>query len=95
MVTGHAYLSNGLPGPFVDLAKLRWGNQVIVHMYGEKYIYEVRTNHIVMPNDTSVLKHEDRAWLTLLTCKGYDEATGLYKYRIATRAVLMRVEAEP
>ena len=94
VVTAHVYLPNGKPGPFVNLDKLRWGTQVIVHAFGQRYVYEVRTIHIVLPNDLSVLKHEDRAWLTLLTCKGYSEDNDSYKYRIATRAVLIKVEAE-
>ena len=61
----------------------------------DSIFYAGRELPLVMPNNTSVLKHEDRAWLTLITCKGYDETKDLYKYRIATRAVLMRVEAEP
>ena len=94
VVTGHVYLPNGKPGPFVDLSKLRFGEQVIVHAFGQRYIYEVRTNHIVMPDDLSVLRHEEKAWLTLLTCKGYEESNNTYKYRIETRAVLIKVEAE-
>ncbi len=94
VVTGHVYLPDGKPGPFVDLSKLRWGNQVIVHAFGQRHVYEVRTNHIVMPDDLSVLKHEDKAWLTLLTCKGYNEGKDTYRYRIETRAVLLKVEPE-
>jgi hypothetical protein len=32
--------------------------------------------------------------LTLLTCKGYDESTDTYKYRVEARAVLLKVEAD-
>jgi len=39
--------------------------------------------------------HEDQAWLTLITCRGYDEQSDSYKYRVVTRAVLIKVEAEP
>ena len=91
LLTGHVYLPNGLPGPFVDLSKLRWGSQIIVHAFGDSYIYQVRTNRVLSPDDMSVLQHEDQSWLTLLTCKGYDEASGDYSYRIAVRAVLMKV----
>jgi len=94
VLTGHVYLPNGLPGPFVDLSRLRWGDKIIVHAFGQRHIYEVRTNHIVVPDDLSALRHEEKAWLTLLTCKGYDENSDTYKYRIETRAVLMRIEAE-
>jgi hypothetical protein len=47
-----------------------------------------------MPDNLSALKHEEKAWLTLLTCKGYDESSDSYKYRIETRAVLMKVETD-
>jgi LPXTG-site transpeptidase (sortase) family protein len=94
VVTGHVYLPNGKPGPFVDLPKLRWGDQLIIHAFGQRHIYEVRMNRVDMPENLSALKHEDQAWLTLITCRGYDESSDIYKYRIVTRAVLMKVEAE-
>ena len=94
VLTGHVYLPNGKPGPFVDLSKLRFGEQVIVHAFGQRYIYEVRTNHIIMPDNMSPLKHEEKAWLTLLTCKSYDESSDTYKYRIVTRAVQVKVISE-
>lgn len=94
VLTSHVYLSNGLPGPFVSLHKLKYGDRIIVHAYGEKYIFEVQTNNVVEPNDTSALKHEDKPWLTLITCKEYDEKTKTYKKRVVIRAVLVKVEAD-
>ena len=94
VVTGHVYLPSGTPGPFVGLDKLRWGNQIIVHAFGQRHIYEVQTSHIIVPKDVSVLEHEEQAWLTLVTCKGYSAMDDSYRYRIAVRAVLVKVEAE-
>ena len=94
VLTGHVYLSNGLPGPFVNLGKLKYGDKVIVHAYGQRYVFEVRTNTVVDPNDASVFKHEEKSWLTLVTCKEYDEKTNTYKKRVVVRAVLVKVEAE-
>ena len=94
VVTGHVYLPNGKPGPFVGLSSLRWGNQVIVHAFGQRYIYEVQTNQVALPGNVSILKHEEQAWITLVTCKGYDAERGSYRYRVVTRAVLVKVEAE-
>lgn len=91
-ITGHVYDANGKPGPFVNLAKLKWGDQVIVESNGRKYIYEVRENIKTTDGDLSVLKHEDTPWLTLLTCQGFNEKTGKYDWRIAVRATLIRVE---
>jgi LPXTG-site transpeptidase (sortase) family protein len=93
-LTGHVYLPNGKPGPFVGLGTLKWGDKIIVHAYGSVYTYEVRENRIINPTDTSILKHEDDAWLTLITCKTYNEATSTYSNRIAVRAALVSVQAD-
>jgi len=91
VVTAHVYLPNGLPGPFVDLMKLGWGDQVIVHSYGQRYIYEIRSNRTVSPL-SDVFKHEEYPWLTLITCQGYDETSDSYLYRTVVRAVQVRIE---
>ena len=94
MLTSHVYLSNGLPGPFVNLSKLKFGDAVIIHAFGQKYVFEVQTNTLVEANDPSVLKHEEKPWLTLLTCKEYDERMNAYRKRVVVRAVLLKVEWE-
>jgi LPXTG-site transpeptidase (sortase) family protein len=94
VLTSHVYLPNGLPGPFINLDTLKYGDRVIVHAFGQKYSFEVRTNVIVEPEDTSALKHEERPWLTLVTCKDYDEKTNTYRKRVVVRAVLVSVTAE-
>jgi LPXTG-site transpeptidase (sortase) family protein len=94
LLTGHVYLSNGLPGPFVNLNKLKYGDKIILHAYGQKYTFEVRENVVIAPDDTSVLKHEEKPWLTLVTCKEYDEKTNTYRKRVAIRAVLVSVAWE-
>jgi len=93
-LTGHVYLANGQPGPFVGLGKLKWGDKILVHAYGSLYTYEVRENRTVNPTNTSVLKHEDDSWLTLITCKTYNEATNTYSSRIAVRAILVNVQKD-
>ncbi|MCE9645064.1 MAG: DUF11 domain-containing protein [Chloroflexi bacterium] len=91
-LTAHAYLADGTAGPFAQLNSLRYGDQIIVHLGGQKYIYEVRENLRVGSNGVSVLKHEELPWLTLITCQTYSEGLGDYIYRIAIRAVLIKVE---
>jgi len=91
-LTAHAYLADGTAGPFAKLNTLRFGDQIIIHLGGQKYIYEVRQNLRVNPKTMSVLKHEEIPWLTLLTCQTYNERTDDYIYRIAVRAVLVKVE---
>ncbi|MCL4275918.1 MAG: sortase [Anaerolineales bacterium] len=94
-LTSHAVLPDGTPGPFAKLGDLRWGDRIIVHSYGTAYTYEVRENRTISPNNMTVFKHEENAWLTLITCKNYNEAAGTYANRIAVRAVLIRVGQSP
>jgi LPXTG-site transpeptidase (sortase) family protein len=94
VLTSHVYLPNGLPGPFVNLNTLKYGDRVIVHVFDQKYTFEVRTNVVVAPNDTTAFQHEERPWLTLVTCKEYDEKTNTYRKRVVVRAVLVSVTAE-
>jgi LPXTG-site transpeptidase (sortase) family protein len=93
VLTGHVYAANGQPGPFVHLNQLWWGDQVIVHAGGAQYVYEVRSVLMAGPQDVStMLKHQELPWLTLVTCRGYDEASNSYQYRVLVRAVLVEVK---
>jgi LPXTG-site transpeptidase (sortase) family protein len=94
VLTGHVTLPNGKSGPFEGIGKLKWGDKIIIHAYGSVYTYVVRETRTITPKDMSVLNHEDEAWLTLLTCKTYNERTNIYANRIAVRAVLLKVEQE-
>jgi LPXTG-site transpeptidase (sortase) family protein len=90
-LTGHVYLPNGQPGPFLNLGNLRWGDQIIVHLGGQKYIYEVRQVQQVSPYSLSPLRHEELSWLTLITCREYDARTNTYRSRTVVRAVLVKI----
>ena len=93
VLAGHVYNADGTPGPFVHLNGLWWGDQVIVHAWGAQYIYEVRTVMQVSPFATSsVITHKYLPWVTLVTCRGYDEASNSYEYRVAVGAVLVEVK---
>lgn len=93
VLTAHNYGADGLPGPFVNLASLKWGDEVILHASDDIYTYEVREVLKVTADDlAAVTKHEDLPWLTLVTCSGYDEESGAYLYRVVVRAVLVEKE---
>ena len=94
VVTAHVYLPSGLPGPFVELNQLTWDDRVIIHAFGKQYIYQVRSNDLITADDKSALQHEEYSWITLLTCKGYNEITDSYNYRIMIRAVLTDVRLD-
>ena len=94
VLTGHVTSFNGLPDLFANLYKLKWGDQVVVHAIGKRYVYEVQIVRTVLPTDTSVMQHKENAWLTILTCKEYDATTGVYKMRTAVQAILVNVTEE-
>jgi LPXTG-site transpeptidase (sortase) family protein len=96
VITGHVYDANGLPGIFVDLKNLKYGDKIIIHLGIEKYIFEVRKTKLVSPNTTGfAFEHlENRSFLTLITCAGFNEKDESYRFRRIIRAVLVSVESE-
>ena len=96
VLTAHNYLPTGMPGPFVDLDELRWGDVVRVHYLGMVYEYEVRRVTRVDATDLWPFEYPGvGTWVTLITCTGeYDEASRLYSDRVVVRAVLMRIYPE-
>ena len=94
-LTGHVYDADGQPGPFAYLGELRYGDRVELHAWGQTYEYEVREVTTTLPtNLRPVTQHEEYDWLTLVTCKGYDEEGARYRWRQIVRAVLVDVRAE-
>ncbi len=95
-ITAHVTDANGKSGLFADLGTLSWGNKIIIHSWGQAFTYEVRSvNPWTSPNTVSaVTKHEENPWLTLITCRGYNETLDSYKYRTVVRAVLISVTNE-
>ncbi len=92
-ITGHVYLPDGSPGPFVDLRELAWDDEIVIHAWGQKYIYKVRyKNEWVDPNDASVLSHKEHDWVTLITCRGFDETSGYYRWRTVVQAILVEIK---
>ncbi len=90
-LTGHVYLADGSPGPFINLTSLRWGDKILVDGYGQRFIYEVRVVKYVRPDDLSVLDETDQSRLTLLTCKDFDPEKKTYRWRLVIQAVLTEI----
>lgn len=92
-LTAHVYQADGTPGPFKDLGLLHWGDLIIVHYDQQEYIYQVRkVSRTISPYNSSVLRHEEFPWLTLITCRGYDPVSDSYRWRTAVRAVQVRIK---
>jgi LPXTG-site transpeptidase (sortase) family protein len=87
------YDASGQPGPFVHLGSLVWGDQIIVHAFGQEYVYAVREAELLAPGAVAAaIKHEQLPWLTLITCQGYEEASNTYRYRVVVSAVQVAIK---
>jgi len=91
VLTGHVVNADGKPGVFSKLKDLNPGEYIYIYNLGYRYTYKVVSNKSVQPDDITVLQHEDKAYLTLITCDNYDETTAAYLRRTAVRAVLVDV----
>lgn len=91
VITGHVANADGKPGVFAKLKSLGVGEFIFIYNGGYRYTYQVVSNEYVQPNDASVVKHEDKSFLTLVTCDTYDEKTGTYLRRVSVRAKLVDV----
>ena len=94
VIAGHLYDYNGKAGPFAELSRLRFGDEILLHAWGSTYVYEVRDNKLVNPADLSSLEHRDLDWVTLVTCQGFDRVKGSYRYRRIVAAVLVKVNPD-
>lgn len=92
VLTAHVWNADNSPGVFIGLKSLRFDDHILLHVEGRTYVYAVRENRLLAPNDVSIaLAHRERDWLTLLTCEDYLPQSGVYRYRRMVRAVLVAV----
>lgn len=91
-LAAHAYLPSGTPGPYYQIDRLKFGDTIILHAWGQKYVYEVRRVLKVQPSDLSILDHQDLDWITLITCDDYDARSSRFTKRLVAQAVLVRIE---
>jgi LPXTG-site transpeptidase (sortase) family protein len=91
VLTAHVVNADGKPGVFSKLKSLGIGEYIFVYGAGYRYTYKVVSNDVVQPTDSSVMKHEDKSFLTLITCDTYDAKTGTYLHRVVIGAALVDV----
>ena len=91
VLTAHVTNADGKAGTFSRLKALGEGEYIFLYNAGYRYIYQVVSNTLVQPTDSSVMKHEEQASLTLITCDTYDAKTGTYLKRVAVHAVLVDI----
>jgi LPXTG-site transpeptidase (sortase) family protein len=96
VLTAHVTNASGLAGPFAALKSLKYGDQIIVHTGGVKYVYEVRETKLSRPYATSYAfeSKSDASYITLVTCSGYNPLNESYLFRRVVRAVLVSTVSE-
>jgi len=94
VLTAHVTNASGVDGPFAAIKELKFGDQVIVHMGGVKYVYEIRSTKLARPYSTGFAFEslQDHSYLTLITCQGYNPLNESYLFRRVVRAVLVEVK---
>jgi LPXTG-site transpeptidase (sortase) family protein len=93
VLTSHVVNADGKPGLFSRLKYVKVGDYVFVYNGGYRYTYQVISNQYVQPDDIRVLNHEEKPYLTLITCDRFDFETKTYLRRVVVRAVLVDVAA--
>jgi LPXTG-site transpeptidase (sortase) family protein len=94
VLTGHVWNADNTPGVFAGIKNLKYGDRFTIRAYGQTYVYEVRENTWLWGASRvdKVFQHEEKDWVTLLTCEGYNPLSGKYLSRRIARAVLVEVK---
>ena len=91
VLTAHVVNADGKPGVFYNLKSLGLGEYIFVYNAGYRYTFKVLSNTFIQPTERSVMKHEEKPHLTLITCDTYNEKTGRYLRYVMVRAELVDV----
>jgi len=95
VLTAHVTDANNNLGPFSDIKGMHLGDKIYLHAYGQTFVYQVQESQKILPaNISTVFKHEEYDWITLVTCEDYDAKTASYQHRRMVRAVLISVVPE-
>ena len=95
VLTSHVTSRYGSAGPFAKLNKMIVGDMIFVRNNGTLYIYQVEQVLRIKSNDTSVFRHEEKSWLTLITCENFDEKSWHLSRPLVVRARLISTQVDP
>lgn len=94
VISAHVVNADGKPGLFSRLKYVKTGDFIFVHNSGYVYTYRIVSNEYDSPDDISVLNHETKPVLTLVTCDTYDLNSKTYLRRVVVKAVLVSVSLD-
>ena len=55
VLTGHVWDANNLPGPFIHLKNLKYGDLIEIEAWGMVYTYEVRSNSLIYASNINTV----------------------------------------
>jgi sortase A len=88
VMAGHVTLTGGGYGPFRGLAQLQPGDEVLVYVSDQDYVYIVDSVGTVEATDVEVTYPTAEPILTLITCVNWDPVQGRYSDRLVIVAHL-------
>jgi LPXTG-site transpeptidase (sortase) family protein len=94
VITGHSFNNLGYPSIFYSIQNMRYDDEIIIHAWGNEYVYRVRSIKQVDPEDTSIFAIETLDWITLISCLDYVEESDDYAMRSVVKAILVDVRSE-
>jgi LPXTG-site transpeptidase (sortase) family protein len=90
VLAGHVELQDGRAGPFVNIGRLRSGDEIMIYSEAPEnpllVRYRVTEVKQVPPEDLSVLRNRGYEELTLITCADWDQTKQEYLTRIIVHA---------
>jgi LPXTG-site transpeptidase (sortase) family protein len=92
VLTAHVWNADNTAGPFHQLKALQAGDQLSITAGGSTYTYAVRSNELVSERNLAVMAQSNSSMITLVTCEGFMEGSGEYRFRRVVQAVLIRVD---
>ena len=92
LLAGHVVNAQGVPSVFAELKNLHWGDEFYIYANGLKYVYQVQSNEQIKADDLNIYDSSAYDEVSLVTCQGFNEETGLYDWRISVTGVLIHLE---
>jgi len=91
--TAHATISALVNGPFARLWTIKTGEELVYTWQGTDYVYAVREQWIVAPEDVGQLFVRDGNVLLLVSCNIWSSDGNIFTNRLVVRAELVRMQA--
>jgi|GEM_PF-6410047 LPXTG-site transpeptidase (sortase) family protein len=92
VLTAHVWTADDQSGPFIGIRNMKYGDPFTIDAFGKTYTYEVHQNQLIDASDINeVMQHQEKDWVTLLTCEDYNQSADSYNFRRIVRGLLVKI----